>query len=135
METPLIAAKSEIAYWKYRLVPEGMPAGQEKGKLSAPVTSVSSESDPTKGNGTRKPPLKGVGLFTRPVNRTAVVAGRADVRSSVVGEPETSVPVPARTGTPSRPGRPKPSCDQPEPESLVKGTGSEAMPLATTSSM
>jgi hypothetical protein len=43
-DTPLIAAASWTAYWKYSEVPDGTPAGHVKGSGSAPPAFVASRT-------------------------------------------------------------------------------------------
>src|SRR5262245_4268436 len=85
------------------------------------------------GTGTSVPPLNGTGVLDVETKSVAGADGAAKMRSISAGAPASCKPVPLRSGVPKTPGRPEPSTVHVPESGCVNGTGSEAMPLATTS--
>jgi hypothetical protein len=107
--TPAGAAASWIAYWKNSDMPAGRPAGQAGHESGIePTPFVNSDKVDAGGTGTSVPPLKGVGVLAKETKRFVSDEGFALVSVSEPGEPEASVPAPARAGTPATPASPKP---------------------------
>src|SRR5262245_8261532 len=88
-----------------------MPDGHTKGSTVAPLPFVKRLSISKGGLGIRVPPLKGAGVPASDMNRTAGEDGLADVSERLPAEPATSVPAPARCGTPLTPASPAPTSE------------------------